>query len=51
MRVGYGRVSTRHQNPDGQALVAAGRHQVFVDKAYRLARDGDGCCGVGLRVR
>lgn len=33
MRVGYGRVSTRDQNPDGQrdALAAAGCDEVFVD--------------------
>jgi DNA invertase Pin-like site-specific DNA recombinase len=35
MRVGYGRVWSRDQNPDGQrdALEAAGCDQVFVDKA------------------
>ena len=34
MRVGYGRVSTRDQNPDGQrdALQAAGCEAVFVDQ-------------------
>jgi DNA invertase Pin-like site-specific DNA recombinase len=35
VRVGYGRVSTRDQNPDGQrdALAAAGCDEVYVDKA------------------
>jgi DNA invertase Pin-like site-specific DNA recombinase len=35
VRVGYGRVSTRDQNPDGQrdALAAVGCDEVFVDKA------------------
>jgi DNA invertase Pin-like site-specific DNA recombinase len=35
MRVGYGRVSTRDQNPDGQrdALTAAGCDKFYIDKA------------------
>jgi DNA invertase Pin-like site-specific DNA recombinase len=35
MKIGYGRVSTRDQNPAAQhdALAAAGCHPVFVDKA------------------
>lgn len=35
MRVGYGRVSTRDQNPDGQrdALTSAGCEEIYVDKA------------------
>lgn len=56
MRIGYGRVSTRDQNPDGQhdALNAAGCDEVFVDKAsgklasrpkldeaLRISRKGD----------
>ena len=56
MRIGYGRVSTRDQNPDGQhdALGAAGCDEVFVDKAsgklasrpkldeaLRISRKGD----------
>ena len=56
MRVGYGRVSTRDQNPDGQrdALQAAGCDDIYVDKAsgklasrpkldevLRISRKGD----------
>jgi len=35
MRVGYGRVSTHDQNPDGQrdALTAAGCDELYIDKA------------------
>ncbi len=41
MKIGYGRVSTRDQNPAAQrnALTAAGCEEVFIDKASgKLAR-------------
>ncbi len=41
MKIGYGRVSTRDQNPDAQhdALAAAGCEEVFIDKVSgKLAR-------------
>ena len=41
MKIGYGRVSTRDQNPDAQrdALSSAGCEEVFIDKASgKLAR-------------
>ena len=56
MRIGYGRVSTRDQNPDAQhdALTAARCDKIFIDKAsgklanrpeldkaLAAARDGD----------
>lgn len=42
MRIGYGRVSTRDQNPDAQheALEAAGCERVFIDTGQRQARFG-----------
>ena len=49
MRIGYGRVSTRAQNPNAQhdALAAAGGDEIFIDKVSgKLARrpELDGCC-------
>jgi DNA invertase Pin-like site-specific DNA recombinase len=41
MRIGYGRVATRDQNPDAQqdVLTAADCEQIFIDKA--LSRRAD----------